>query len=130
MGWTGTKHDPLPLRHKDREQLLLAIFYDQGWLQPTKVLQHRIIRDVWYAKVETTLQDGSTRRWIAVCLYRWEDGELWTKFMDNTVGPAYYDCPVSWFRDIPVEGQFDLHWRDVCRAHQRKSVFHPAQLPG
>lgn len=117
MGWDGNYCKKLGTRREEAE-LLLEYFNADGYTLPTRVLKHRLIGNTWYAKVETTREDGSLLRWIAVCLVRWEDGMLMRKMMDNSMGPYADDCPVSWLNDVPLAGKFDQEWRDRCRAKQ------------
>lgn len=120
MGWWG---NPMKKPHsrKELQEYLLEHFNNAGWQNPTEVLAHRLIGNTWYAKVKTTQEDGSSRLWFAVTLVRWKDGYLWLKEMDNTVGPAADDCPISWFADVPVEGEYDQEWRDRCMAKQERA---------
>ena len=111
MGWDGN-YCSKPGTRREEAELLLEYFNADGYTLPTRVLKHRLIGNVWYAKVETTREDGSVLRWIAVCLVRWEDGMLLRKMMDNSVGPYADDCPTSWFSDVPVAGRFDQEWRN------------------
>ncbi len=120
MGWWGNLMEK-PRSRKELQKHLLEQFKNAGWETPTEVLAHRLIGNTWYAKVKTTLPDGSEKLWFAITLLRWEDGCLWTKEMDNTVGPAADDCPISWFTDVPVEGEYDQHWRDRCIAKQERA---------
>jgi len=119
MGWDGN-YCSKPGTRREEAELLLEYFNADGYTLPTRVLKHRLIGNTWYAKVETTREDGSVLRWIAVCLVRWEDGMLLRKMMDNSVGPYADDCPTSWFSDVPVAGRFDQEWRNRCYARQER----------
>lgn len=119
MGWYGS-YCTKPGTRKEQAELLCRLFYEEGFQQATRVLEHRLIKGVWYAKVETTKEDGSVVRWFAICLVRWEKGQVMRKLMDNTMGPYADDCPVRWFDDVPVEGAYDREWRDRCFAKQAK----------
>lgn len=61
MGWSGN-YCTKPTTRKEQAELLLQRFYDDGYTLPTRVLRHRLIGSVWYAKVETTREDGSVLR--------------------------------------------------------------------
>lgn len=119
MGWDGS-FCTKPKTAKEQAELLCQLFYDDGYRLPTKILKHRLINGVWYAKVETTKEDGSAIVWFAICLVRWEKGQVMRKMMDNTMGPYADDCPTDWFKDVPVDGQFDRDWRNRCYAKQAK----------
>ncbi|MBS1722509.1 MAG: hypothetical protein JSS66_05820 [Armatimonadetes bacterium] len=37
------------------------------------------------------------------------------KDVSASMGPTYYNCPVSWFDEVPVDGEYDREWREECR---------------
>lgn len=37
------------------------------------------------------------------------------KDVSASMGPTYYNCPISWFDDVPEDGQYDKEWREACR---------------
>lgn len=123
MGWYGS---PCSKPANDRELARLAMQqFILGWGdKPPLMLRHKASKGVLYAKMETTKEDGTKVRWIAVVLYNWDDGELMLKTMDNSVGPAYYDVPLSWLKDVPVHNDYDREWREQIkeRAERRKAA--------
>lgn len=121
MGWSSDIC-PRPRSRAEMKQLLYEHFANETWEWPTTILKHNIVKGVWYALFETTKPDGNTYKWIGVCLFRWEKGELWTKFMDTTVGPCYYDCPVSWLKGVSFTSEFEIHWRDCCLTRQKEAA--------
>lgn len=44
------------------------------------------------------------------------DGQVdWAyKDVSASMGPNYYSCPTSWFRDVPIDGEYDRQWRQDC----------------
>ncbi len=122
MGWYGSLCRK-PANERDLAEMVIERFLG-GWEHPPKMLRHKASKGVLYAKMETTEKDGTKVRWIAVVLYRWDDGELMLKTMDNSVGPAYYDVPLSWLKDVPVHNDFDREWRGQIkeRAERRKAA--------
>lgn len=121
MGWTYT-YELKPATVKEQAELVLRKFNEAGWEKPTQVLKHKIVRNVWYALVKTTIDPETDKHtyWFAVYLLDWrrDTGELGIKEMTSECGPAYYDCPVTWFKDIPVLNKYDEEWREACRYHQ------------
>ena len=110
MGWDA-KPCPKPSTARALAALALQEFLNGWGTNPPRVLHHKAGNGVLYAKMESTLADGTKKLWIAVVLYEWSDGELWLKYMDNSVGPCYYNCPVSWLKDVPIAGEHDRVWR-------------------
>lgn len=37
------------------------------------------------------------------------------KDVTASMGPTYYNCPISWFDEVPEDGQYDTEWRKACR---------------
>lgn len=117
MGWTSEPCSK-PATAKDQGNLVLERFL-AGWNQTPKVLGSKHTAEdmgnqVLYALLELEKKDGSRTNAIFVILYHWRDGELYTKEMDSSVGPCYYDCPVKWFDAAPVVSDFDREWREEC----------------
>ena len=38
------------------------------------------------------------------------------KEMDNSVGPAFYGCPIEWLKDTPIANKHDWKWRKALYA--------------
>lgn len=121
MGWTEIYREK-PDTVSVRASVMRELFNEDGFTHPTKVLKHRMIGTTWYALVETQQEDGSSYKWFVICLTEWskKDGILRYKMMDNSCGPYYYDCPISWFKGVPVYNEHDREWRDGCIAKQAK----------
>lgn len=43
-----------------------------------------------------------------------KDQEIFYKDMDESVGPAYYNCPPSFFNGIPAPNKYAEEWRLEC----------------
>lgn len=89
------------------------------------LLAHRVIGNrLWYlaAHRSDSLSELAGAKWIGLSLINCRNGEAAVKSMDETCGPCYYDCPLSFLdqADAPY-GQFAGPWRAKVRA------FHSAQ---
>ena len=118
MGWFSELCSK-PRTAKERNEKVIRKFL-AGWEDPPKMLCHKVVGSTLYAKMESTLKDGSKQLWIAVVRFEWDEHELWLKYMDNTVGPCHYDCPSSWFKDVPVANDFDRAWREMVLNRERR----------
>lgn len=52
-----------------------------------------------------------------ICLFmlqRTGDGTWAYKDVSASMGPTYYNCPTSWFDEVPVDGEYDRQWREEC----------------
>ena len=119
MGWTGI-YMPKPASAKERAEKLLEVFEQEVYSHETKttVHKHKLVGSVLYVLAETIKENGEPFKWIGVLCTKWDKktDELWHKLLDNSVGPAAYDCPLSWFDEVPVYNQFDADWRENCKA--------------
>lgn len=68
-----------------------------------------------YALHETG-PEGETRKWIGVYLLQRSGGDWGYKDMDESMGPIYYDCPVSYLdqADEP-SNEYAKQWRAEVR---------------
>lgn len=68
-----------------------------------------------------------------ICLFmlrRAGDGTWAYKDVGASCGPTYFNCPTSWFQDVPVDGEYDRQWREACLESQsrRKRLRHGVSL--
>lgn len=123
MGWTGI-YMSKPASAKERAEKLLEVFEQEACSQTTKttVCKHKLVGSILYVLAETIKENGEPFKWIGVLCTKWDKNtdELWHKLMDNSVGPNAYDCPLSWFDEVPVYNQFDAWWREKCKAIKDK----------
>lgn len=36
------------------------------------------------------------------------------KAVEASAGPVYFNCPTSWFHEVPFDGEYDRRWREAC----------------
>lgn len=72
--------------------------------------------NVMYALMESG-PHGETTKWIAVHLLGRDGNRGWGyKSMDETVGPIYYECPVSYLDAAdPATAEYAIEWRKTVR---------------
>ena len=121
MGWESFYCDK-PSMPKELKALVEEKFNTLGFRNKTRILKQKLVGKTWYAKVESTDHDGNKYAWFCVCVTDWKDGELYLKWLDNSCGPGYYDCPVDWFKGVPVHNEYDAAWRKSCEVHQTKKT--------
>ena len=114
MGWTFS-------REWDSKLALVAYLRGSGrWGSNFKIIKSTVCGSRhWY--VAEKLDCG--QRFIGLDLMEKSDSEWGYKDMDETVGPNYFDCPIT-FLDLapnpPHEG-YALEWREKVRErHARK----------
>ena len=59
------------------------------------VLAHRAIGNRLWFLAQTSAGENAGRKWIGLTLIDCRNGEVAVKSMDETCGPCYYDCPLS-----------------------------------
>ena len=68
---------------------------------------------------------GQTVRFIALYLVRWHGGDCkgWGyKDMDESAGPYYYNCPLSYLDMVPDPGGYATEWRAKVREQHAAST--------
>lgn len=85
-----------------------------------ETLRHSLRGNVLWSIVSWTDKKTGITRKIITCHLLAKDGNDWGyKSLDEAMGPFYYSCPVSYFKEVPVANQ---EWRDeVLEHHQRKN---------
>lgn len=58
---------------------------------------------------------------VLFMLQRWGGYNGWAyKDVEETCGPTYYNCPVSWFDEVPDPGSYATEWREKVRKAKDK----------
>lgn len=115
-----------------------------GWSTRGELADHLIsgngvktIKHAWkgnnlWAVQEGTKRDGTKELFIALYLTkgRTNSSEGWGyKDMDETAGPYYYNCPISFLNMVPDPGGYATEWRAqvLSRALKAKQKFSVGQ---
>lgn len=84
------------------------------------LLAHRVIGNrLWFVAQHHADRGAEIAgiKWIGITLIDCRNGEAAIKSMDETCGPCYYDCPLSFLdRADPPIGPYAGPWRDQVRA--------------
>ena len=91
------------------------------------LIAHRVIGNrLWFLAQHPASQDADIAglKWIGLTLIDCRNGEAAIKSMDETCGPCYYDCPLSFLdRADPPVGVYAGPWREKVRAfHAQRSA--------
>lgn len=129
MGWL------YPYHTKTRADLVEDL--RAGYNTPThKILRSQCVGNRFWALCEGTRSDGQVIRYILLCLLQGPerndpDGSWGYKEMDESVGPYYYDCPLSYL-DLASEPVNDSAriWREKVRAHHSSKAKIPRPAVG
>jgi len=89
--------------------------------------RHCVRGNVLWVLHEYSYDSGKIDKWIGCYLLRSDKGYGWGyKPMDESVGPYYYSCPLSYLELAPVVCQ---EWRDgVIEYHKRFEVAKRVQI--
>ena len=90
-----------------------------------KVIKSSIVGNTYYAAVEHIQPDGSRRVWAAITRFQTGSkngfGNFCYKDMDETVGPYYYDCPLSILNLLTeTEYEYAKEWREKVRLYHEQ----------
>jgi len=137
MGWDGVYNGDLPYRNGkvDRKAFLDKTFtWKNAEGHSCEVLKSSMVGAVYYAAVKN--HAGDVFGIVALThgkVNRDDCCGLYYKVMDETMGPYYYDCPLS-ILDLltPTQNHDAEKWRNACReraaqkADERKNGKAPA----
>lgn len=96
------------------------------------ILEHRVIgRRLWFLAEQRAGERAGTK-WIGLTLIDCRHGEAAVKAMDESCGPCYYDCPLSFLdRADPPVGTYAPAWRAQVRSfHEVRRLKRRAVSPG
>lgn len=76
------------------------------------------------------------RSYIVCTIFECSGGETAWKTMDESMGPCYYKCPLSYFAEVPDPGGYATEWREKVRSIQaqksataaRSKTLQPGQI--
>lgn len=113
MGW-------LYIPNYSRQDLVdYIVRYEENEHGVWETLRHSLRGNVLWSIVRwTDKETGDVQKVITCNLLEKSDGAWGYKSMDESMGPCYYTCPVSYFKEVPVENQ---GWRDKVLEHHRRS---------
>jgi len=93
-------------------------------------LAHSLRGKVLWSVISMSGPDRSEQRYISCTLLDYdESSRSWGwKHMDESMGPTYFNCPISYLKKAPVsmlppeiraKGSFSLKWRERVRLYHR-----------
>ncbi|MBX3109959.1 MAG: hypothetical protein KF743_12310 [Fimbriimonadaceae bacterium] len=133
MGWLSGWHTRAELvDHLTRDQ---RADHGDGRSTTWKVLKRAFRGNNLWTVIERAdqFEGGAVDSVKFICLFmlqRAGDGTWAYKDVGASCGPTYYNCPTSWFHDVPVDGEYDSRWREACLESQsrRKRLRHGVRL--
>lgn len=128
MGWTSYYADIYTSGKVDRKKIKAICDNQLTWTDERgsrNVIKSSIVGNTYYAAVEHVQPDGSRKVWAAVTRFQTGEkngfGNFCYKGMDETVGPYYYDCPLSILNLLTeTEYEYAKEWREKVRLWHEK----------
>lgn len=123
MGWMSGWHSRAELvNHLTRDQ---RTDHCDGGSTTFQVLRRAFRGNNLWTVIERCdyLQDVEVQSVKFICLFMMQrsgDGTWSYKDVEASAGPTYYNCPTSWFQDVPVDGDYDRQWREACLESQSR----------
>jgi len=113
MGWLFTQG----LSKSDLIQKLIKT--EENETRRWVTLTHSVRGNVLWSVVELTYKaEERSKRFIACHLLRSDKGYGWGyKAMEESMGPAYYSCPLKYLEMAP---EANAAWREAVREHHRQ----------
>lgn len=153
MGWTGC-HATHYKRNGDIDRKAECDGYFLEGLNAGhyRILKSVMVGSIYYAAIqnlkryagrddagnsiyEDIPEQQQTETWAMVIITQTDRKDYFNfyhKEMDETMGPCYYDCPMSILKLLsPTDNKYALSWRGKCkqRAEQKKSPDALSKLP-
>lgn len=84
-------------------------------------LRHCLVGNILWSVWEQTIKaEDRTDRYIVCDLLQYQRDYGWGyKDMEESCGPYYYSCPLSYLEMTPVANE---NWREVVRAHHQRKA--------
>lgn len=120
MGWTSKQYVGDETHTTLTEQEVKALI-EKEYLGYTVLDIHLVqaedeyLENVAYTLMQTPNGDG----FVVVFLIRIEDGLIYWKYIPETNGPAYYDCPERIYNKALAENDLAIAWRTQCKANEK-----------
>jgi hypothetical protein len=99
---------------------------DDGSVRTFQTLKRRWTgNNLWCIQQNVVEKDGqvtNSDKFIVLYMMQTDKKHGWGyKDVSASMGPTYYNCPVSWFDEVPEDGQYDTEWREACREAAAKA---------
>lgn len=123
MGWLSGWHSRAELvDHLTRDQ---RTDHENGRSSTWKVLKKAFRgNNLWTVIERADYLDGeqsNADKFICLFMLQRFGNEGWGyKPVEASAGPVYYNCPTSWFHEVPIDGDYDCRWREACLESQSR----------
>lgn len=115
-----------------RSELVNHLTDPQKWEKDGQQHELRVVKKCFrgnnlWTIVERFVDGKQTDKFIILfMLRRFDQGDWGYKDVDESMGPVYYNCPVSWLDEVPDPGSHATAWREEVRnaASKVKSFKH------
>lgn len=133
MGWMSGWHSRAELvDHLTRDQ---RTDHGNGLMTTWKVLKKAFRgNNLWTVIERADYSHGEvvgSSKFISLFMLLRFGHEGWGyKPVEASMGPNYYNCPTSWFQEVPVDGEYDRRWREACLESEsrRKRLRHGVRI--
>ena len=121
MGWTSieyNKAEHLTLTEMQAFELIKNEHWDYNitmfhFVQAKDEYEHNELYMVM------TTPNG--QNFICVHIIDIKDGEIYWKSIEESMGPAYYNCPKEFFLEALAPNDYSIEWRKKC---ERKNIIY------
>lgn len=113
MGWSGTWIGR-GKRSVNRKEMVEKDLNTEDY----DILKSRMVGSTYYAAMK---RKDNEQVFAVVVLTSLKDGYFYTKIMDESVGPCYYDCPESIMKLLTeTEYEYAKNWRQLVEEKRNK----------
>jgi len=111
MGWTSFTYRTTDTNTTLSEASALDILRQD---LSVDILAHKLVKATQKGQYNELyfIADTPGGEAIGVALIELRNGEAFIKLISESMGPAYYNCPTTWFNRVPLpDGEYAKKWR-------------------
>lgn len=115
MGWTS-------IEYKMAEHLTLTgmqafkLISDEHWDYIIPMFHFVQAKDEdYHNELYTVMTTPNGKNFICVHIIDIKNGEIYWKSIEESMCPAYTNCPVVFFEHALAEGELAIKWREQCQ---------------
>jgi len=120
MGWTSvaySKAEHTSLTKKQAFEFITKEF----WNYPIAMWHFKKAKDQWeHNEFYALMQSPQGKNFIMVIIIDIKDGEIYWKEIEESMGPAYCNCPKDMFKFVVAPNGHAIKWREQCESKNIK----------
>lgn len=125
MGWTSKKYKEtthLNFKWENMLNFLREEYLIYGY-EFAMLHLHKAKDKYEHNEIYAVIKNDRNETFIAVIIVDIKDEEIYWKYINETMGPAYHNCPKEFFNFVKDPGDYATEWRIECLKRNIKHNF-------